>query len=196
MINLPFTFSIKILFRAYILSPLLLILLCGCNNDPQQIKALTDKNAMQEDKATDVVFVYSEQGKAKARLFAHTFIRNESAKPPFTDMKEGLKVEFYDDSLHITSTLTAGYARYYEKQQNILIRNNIVIVNKKGEQLNTEELVWNQNIKKFYTEKFVKITTQSQVLFGDGLEANEDFTWYKIKNLKGTVQVNKTDVPQ
>ena len=116
MINLPFTFSIKILFRAYILSPLLLILLCGCNNDPQQIKALTDKNAMQEDKATDVVFVYSEQGKAKARLFAHTFIRNESAKPPFTDMKEGLKVEFYDDSLHITSTLTAGYARYYEKQ--------------------------------------------------------------------------------
>ena len=196
MINLPFTFSIKILFRAYILGPLLLILLCGCNNDPQQIKALTDKNAMQEDKATDVVFVYSEQGKAKARLFAHTFIRNESAKPPFTDMKEGLKVEFYDDSLHITSTLTAGYARYYEKQQNILIRNNIVIVNKKGEQLNTEELVWNQNIKKFYTEKFVKITTQSQVLFGDGLEANEDFTWYKIKNLKGTVQVNKTDVPQ
>jgi LPS export ABC transporter protein LptC len=196
MINRLTAYSAILGLRATRILPLLLLCLFSCNNDPEQIKALTGKNAIQEDKATDVVFVYSEQGRVKARLFSHTFIRNENAKPPFTDMKDGLKVEFYDDSTKISSTLTAGYARYYEKQQNILIRNNIVIVNKKGEQLNTEELVWNQNIKKFYTEKFVKITTATQVLLGDGLEANEDFTWYKIKNLKGTVQVNKSDVPQ
>ncbi len=174
----------------------ILLTLTACNNDPEQIKALTSKNAVQEDRATDVTFIQSQHGKVKAILSAHIFIRNELAKPPYTDLKDGIKVEFYDDSNKISSTLTAGYARYYEKQGNILIRNNVVIVNKKGEQLNTEELVWNQGVEKFYTEKFVKITTATQVLYGDGLEANKDFTWYHIKNLKGTVQVNKSEVPQ
>lgn len=174
----------------------ILFTLPACNNDPEQIKALTSKNAVQEDKATDVTFIQSQHGKVKATLSAHIFIRNELAKPPYTDLKDGIKVEFYDDSNKVSSTLTAGYARYYEKQGNILIRNNVVIVNKKGEQLNTEELVWNQGVEKFYTEKFVKITTATQVLYGDGLEANKDFTWYHIKNLKGTVQVNKNEVPQ
>ena len=33
-------------------------------------------------------------------------------------------------------------------------------------------------------------------MYGDGLEANEDFTWYRIKNPKGTVRVNKEEMPE
>ena len=71
-----------------------------------------------------------------------------------------------------------------------------MIVNKKGEKLNTEELVWNQSAKKLFTEKFVKITTPTQVMYGDGLEANEDFTWYRILNPKGIVAVDKKEIPE
>lgn len=168
----------------------------SCSNDPKDINALVNKSAAQEDKAYDVTIIISEHGKAKARIFSKEFIRYEHAKPPYLDMKKGIKVEVFGDSLHIESTLTARYARYYEKQGNILIRDSIVVVNKKGEQLNTEELVWNQNIKKFYTEKFVRITTPTQVLYGDGLEANEDFSIYEIKNPKGIVEVKKSELPQ
>jgi hypothetical protein len=31
-------------------------------------------------------------------------------------------------------------------------------------------------------------------MYGDGLEANEDFTWYRILNPKGVVQVDKGEV--
>lgn len=173
-----------------------LVMLAACRNDPKEIDRLVTKQTPQEDRAEDVTILYSEHGKLKARLFAKEFIRNEVAKPPFTDMKKGLKVEFFNDSLKIESVLTARYARYYEKQENVLIRDSIVVVNKKGERLNTEELIWNQSIRKFYTEKFVRITTPTQVMFGDGLEANEDFSWYEIKNPKGIVQVNKSEVPE
>jgi len=177
---------------------ILFLLICAssCKNDPKTILSLTSKSQMQEDRAEDVTILYSKRGKVEARLFAHEFVRNEFAKPPYTDLKKGIKVEFFDDSEKVESTLTARYARYYEKQGNVLIRDSIVVVNKKGEQLNTEELVWNQNIGKFYTEKFVRISTPTQVTYGDGLEANQDFTWYQIKNLKGMVQVNKSEVPQ
>jgi LPS export ABC transporter protein LptC len=174
----------------------LMMFLTSCQNDQQEIDALTAKNSRQEDKASDVTIIYSERGKVKARLFAKEFVRNEIAKPPYTDMKKGLRVEFYNDSLQIENTLTARNARYYDAQGNILIRDSIVIINKKGERLNTEELVWNQQIQKFYTEKFVRITTATQVMYGDGLEANQDFSWYQIKNLKGMVRVNKDQMPQ
>ena len=174
---------------------LLSTLLPACKNNKADIDALVSKNVMQEDKATDVTIILSKNGKVKGRLFSKEFIRNDIAKPPYTDMKNGLKLEMYDDSTQIESTLTAKYARYYEAAGNILVRDSIVVVNKKGERLSTEELVWNQKLEKFYTEKFVRITTATQVIYGDGMEANQDFTWYRITNIKGVLQVNKSDVP-
>ena len=174
-----------------------LMLLCAsCKNDPIEIDRLVNKSTIQEDIAHDVTIIFSKNGKTSARLYAKEFVRNEVARPPFTDLKKGIKMEFFDDSLRVESTLTALYARYYEKQGNILIRDSIVVVNKKGERLQTQELIYNQSIKKFYTEKFVRIHTPTQVMFGDGLEANEDFTWYEIKHPKGIMQVDKTELPE
>lgn len=175
---------------------LLFAMVIGCKNDPKEINALVTKGAQQEDKAEDVTILYSDNGHVKMKLYAKEFVKNDVAKPPYTEMRRGLKVEFFDDSMKVESTLNARYARYYEKQNNILIRDSIVVVNKKGEKLNTEELVWNQSAKKLFTEKFVKITTPTQVMYGDGLEANEDFTWYRILNPKGIVAVDKKEIPE
>lgn len=173
----------------------MLAIVTGCQNKAEDINELLVKINLTEDKAEEVVIIFSEHGKVKARLFATEFIINEHAKPPFMDARKGLRIESYDDSTQLQSTLTAKYARYYMRQGNILIRDSILVVNKKGERLATEELVWNERLKKFYTEKFVQIKTPTQVMFGDGLEANQDFTWYRIENIKGVMQVNKGDVP-
>jgi len=174
---------------------LLLLVVSSCKNKSSDINELLGKVNFTEDKAEQVVIIFSENGKVKGRLFATEFIINEQAKPPFMDARKGLRIESYDDSTQVQSTLTAKYARYYMRQGNILIRDSIVVVNKKGERLATEELVWNEKLKKFYTEKFVRIKTPAQVIFGDGLEANQDFTQYSITNIKGMIQVNKNDVP-
>src|SRR5690606_29227301 len=167
----------------------------SCENKKEDIQMVMDEKDLSQDKAEDVILVYSENAKIVARLFAKQFIRHEDKKKSYIDIKGGLKVEFFDDSLQISNTVTAKKARYYESDKNVIVQDSVVVVNKKGETLNTEELIWNQSIKKFYTNKFVRITTPTQVLFGDGLEANEDFSWYQIKNIKGNVQVEKSVVP-
>lgn len=177
------------------LQGILFLLFLSCGNKTKDINDLMSKAAMQEDKAYGVTIIYSENAKVKARLFANEFIHNEGAKPPYYDARKGLKMEFYNDSTLVESTLTAKYARYYEQEGNILIRDSIIIVNKKGEELKTEELVYNQKLKKFYTEKQVRITSPTQILYGDGLEANEDFSWYNIINIKGMFAVDKSSVP-
>lgn len=174
----------------------LFLTIAACKNDPEQIRALTSGRNRQEDRAEDVTIIHSKDGKVNMRLFAHEFIRNSNARPAYIDMNSKLKMQFYNDSGGVENVLTADSCRFYEVEQNALVWGNVHIVSKKGEELLTAELIWNSHIQKFFTEKPVKIITASQVLYGNGMEANSDFTWYKINNPRGTVMVNKAELPK
>ena len=168
----------------------------ACKNDPNEIRALTGRGNAQEDRATEVTVIYSQDGNVKMKLFAHSFVRNTNAKRPYIDMNNGLKMEFYNDSGMIEDVLTADSSRYYEIQRDFIVWDSVKITTRKGEMLNTDELIWNESIQKFFTEKPVVITTPSEKLYGNGMEANRDFTWYRILHPTGSVQVNKGELPQ
>ena len=174
---------------------ILFCVIAACKNDPEQIRLLTGKSRLHEDRAEGITAIYSKNGKVKARLFAKEYVKNEMAQPPYTDLNKDIRVEFFDDSGALAHVLTADSCRYYDVQGNILVWGNVQILSTRGEQLNTEELIWNQGIQKFFTEKPVKITTGNEVLYGNGMEANQDFTWYQIMNPTGSVQVKKGEVP-
>ena len=57
-------------------------------------------------------------------------------------MKDGLRVDFFDEEAAIKNTLTAKYGRYFESKGNVLVKDSVVIKNVKGETLETEELIW------------------------------------------------------
>lgn len=174
----------------------LIITLSSCSNDPKEIDFYLTKEEASLDRADSVTFIYSEQGKTIAQLRAAHFLRNDRALPPYIDLTGGLNVLFYDDTLGISNTLDAKRARYYEKQGNILIREKVKVVTAKKEILETEELVWNQKLHQFYTDHNVAIHTSTQTIYGKGLVASEDFSWYEIKNIKGSVLVDKNNMPQ
>jgi LPS export ABC transporter protein LptC len=182
--------------KLFAASLLLFLVLFSCKNKQSEIQDIVTKNMLKQDKAEQVTIIYSEGAKVKFRLYADELIRNESALPRYTDFKKGVKLEAFNDSLVVVSVLTAKFARYYEDKQNVLIRDSIIVVNKKGERLSTEELVWNQQLQRFYTQKPVSIRTATQVIYGNGLEANQDFSWYQITNIRGMVRVQKGSVPE
>lgn len=174
------------------------VLFCAipaCKNDPKEIQSLTGKNNIHEDKAEDITGIYSKKGKITARLFAHEYIKNETAKPPYTDLNTHIKVEFYNDSGVLNNTLTADSCRVYDASRNVLMWSNVQVLTAKGEKLEAQELIWNSTIERIFSEKPVTITTNGQVLHGNALEANQDFTWYQIINPKGSVQVQKGEMP-
>lgn len=183
-------------FAGFPILSILFVLMLSCRNDPEKIKLLTGKGNFHEDRAENITGIYSKKGIVKARLYALEYVKNSGAKPPYTDLNRQLKVEFYNDSGVLDNVLTADSCRIYDVEGNALVWGNVQIVSAKGETLNTEELAWNNKIERFFTEKPVKITTGSEVLYGNGLEANQDFTWYQITNPKGSVKVKKEEVPQ
>jgi hypothetical protein len=62
-----------------------------------------------------------------------------------------------------------------------------VVINKEGEVLNTDQLFWDERLKIIYSNAFVKITRPNEVIMGEGFEADETFSRWKIKKIQGTI---------
>lgn len=110
MINRRKIFSTLNLFQGLLFCSLATI--TSCSNSMKDINELVNKSQAQEDVGKDVTVLYSKNGTVQARLFTHELIRKETATPPFVDMKNGLKIEFFDDSAKVKNTLTARNARW------------------------------------------------------------------------------------
>jgi LPS export ABC transporter protein LptC len=89
-----------------------------------------------------------------------------------------IKVDFYKDSLHIESKLTANYANYKEAENKIFLKDNVIIYNVLGDTLWCKEMIWDQNTSKFITDQDVVVKQHNPIakIYGKGLEANQNLT--------------------
>ncbi|MEO8760980.1 MAG: LPS export ABC transporter periplasmic protein LptC [Bacteroidia bacterium] len=160
----------------------------SCQNDVKEIEQATQKEAIfPTERGKKVEILYTDSGQVKVRLTAP--ILNDytyNVKERYTEMPKGLYIEFYNDSNQIKTTLKANYGIKYEQSKKVEVKYNVVVTNSSGEILNTEQLFWDETTQKIYTKEFVKITTKKEVLKGNGLTANQDFTEWEIGNPVGT----------
>jgi LPS export ABC transporter protein LptC len=102
------------------------------------------------------------------------------------EFPKGIYLEFYDETGKLSSTLRANHAYYFKKEDQWRARGKVEVINlAKSEQLHTEELFWMPGKEEIFTEKFVTIKLQKEVIYGEGLEARQDMSSYTIKNPQG-----------
>lgn len=165
-------------------------ILASCENDIKVINSIGNKDFLPVETAKDVETIYSDSARITVIAKAPQYDRYAGEKS-YVEMPKGVSVFFYDTLMHVKSKLTANYAINYEKDKMMEAKNNVVVVNEKGEQLNTEHLVWDQKKAIIYSDKFVKINTGKEILWGDGMEADERFDKWKIKKPKGSITIKE-----
>lgn len=178
--------------RIVVIVPIVLLLFYWvANSGTKDLKNLNQfvKADNLTETGKDVEILYTEKGKAKAKIVTDELTRY-IGQEGITEFKKGLKIYFFDSEGKVENQMSANYGKAYEAEEELYARDNVVIVNTKGDTLNTEELTWKRKDKKIYSNKFVKITTAEEIIFGEGLEANEDFSDYVIKKVKGTIKVD------
>lgn len=162
--------------------------LASCGSQPSTTRStfLQDTSLVTpEERYTNVSMIYSDSANPQLRLSGPLLERYEGDSN-YTLFPKGIHVEFFNDKREVDSKVTSKWAVQYQGEEMMEARDSVVVVNRVGEQLNTQHLIWNSVNRTFYTDSFVTITTPDEVIFGDGLEANEDFTRYKILNIRGT----------
>ncbi len=164
----------------------------SCENDIEKINALTSELNLPDQTGYDVEIAYTDSGKLIGKLFTPELYKYADDKDPYIEFPKGIKVVFYDKNEEFESYIRANWAKYFEKKELWEARNNVVARNvKKGEQLNTEQLFWDQALGIIYSDKFSKIVNADGTFYGEnGFQAKEDLSKWKLKGSKGTVNVS------
>jgi len=150
---------------------------------------------MPTQQGKGITMIYTDSAKLKMIIKAPvTLTFEKDVKETFMIMPNGVNIDFYNEKEKAETTLKANYAIYYPDSKRMEVKYNVEVVNKNGEKLNTEHLIWDEAKKKITSDAFVKIATAKEIIMGKGLESNQDFTQYQIREVTGTIQLNNEEL--
>lgn len=177
--------------RLHMLIPVALVcLLASCGgNDIQQVRKVSRDTEFPVETGRNVTINYTDSGFLKARVFTPLMERYASDDKQYTEMTKGITIYFLTKDKKVESYLKSKYAIRYDRDKKMIARNDVVLVNIKGDTMRTEELLWNEATQRISSEKSVRITTKDEIIIGDGFESNAEFTQYKIFRIRGTVNL-------
>ena len=166
-------------------------MLFACSSDLEKIKEIqiVSEESYPVESLQNAKLIYSDSAIVRVVLNA-TQMNRFMGDEPFLEITNGLKVQFFNTSGNKESELLAQYAKIDEEKNLMEVLNTVKLKNVNGDLLETEHLVWNEKKEILYTEEFVKITTKDEVIYGEGLESNQDFTKYTIKKISGTIMLD------
>ena len=186
---------LKFIFKHTLILLILMLGFGGCQNDISIINSITAEDELPVESGKNVEYIYSDSAIIRAKITTPQLDRYVGKKN-YMEMPKGMHVIFYNKEQEVETNLTADYGIGYDDgsgMNKMEAKRNVVVINEKGERLNTEHLIWDAVTKKIYTKEFVKITTKDEVLLGDGLTADQDFSKYTILHPTGTIAINEND---
>jgi LPS export ABC transporter protein LptC len=162
-------------------------------NDLKKVKALSEKGSGVEVARGVKTYYYGPNGNVKGILSAPVLYRY-LRDTPYMLMDSGLKVDFYNDSLQLQTILTAKKGWYYEKTNDITVRDSVVVTTVEGKKLLTDELNWDPKLQQFYTYKPARLITEGQDVTADsGLVAPGDLSSYRLFKTSGPLKMDPHD---
>lgn len=168
-----------------------ILFLASCENDLSEVNRLFSKNETQVETALEVELLYSDSAILDLRILSPKMLRHIDAQNPRQEFPEGLEIEFFDDAgKTVTARMTARYAERFEDDNKFTVRDSVVWRSQKGEQLETEELIWEEQDDRVHTNKFVVVRRSDEIIYGHGFDSNKDFTRWKIRAIEGRIKSN------
>ena len=168
-----------------------ILLQLACENALRDVEQISAKKlAIPVDKSTGVTIIYSDSARVKAKLITPELLNFKTEKP-YIEMNKGVTVIFYDENQQETSRVKSDYAIRRERENLVELKRNVVVTNNKGETFKSEELVWDETKKRFYSSRLVSITSKDNILYGTSFWANEDFSYYEIVQSTGDLRLRE-----
>ncbi|MCH8554029.1 MAG: LPS export ABC transporter periplasmic protein LptC [Schleiferiaceae bacterium] len=168
-----------------------LCLLVSCVNDPEEVKKATVEDESPLEIQENVRLTYTDSGMVKLILEADRAENFGHTEEPTLVFPEGIFVRFFNEEGEEDSQITSEYAIRYVNKKLWKARGDVVVLNSKGEKLNTEELFWDEEKEIIYSNVFVKMTTEDQIIMGEGFESDQNFTNAEVKKVTGQILLDE-----
>lgn len=144
-------------------------------------------------------FVMSEGGKRRAVIRADRMEQYETEDSTYSvwrTLDDSSRVHSYvfeeGDS---SATILADSVVFFNQEGRYEAYGNVVVRTTEGRRLESEHLTWNQFDRTIRTRRFVRITTPTEDVRGNGLVADEDLETYQIGRFTAEVDVDDEESP-
>lgn len=169
-----------------------MVFFVACSEKMKVNNLLEYDGKFPDESAEEMEVVYSEDGIKNFELFApllNKYYEESDLYVSYMDCPLGITIISYNDDGEKQSILTADYAISEEMKRTMEARNNVVLKNLiKNETIETEQIIWDKNKRKIYSETEVKYTkSDGSVSYGDGFDADERFSKYSVRNPRGEI---------
>ena len=167
-------------------------ILFSCQTNPQQMEEFSKEIDDPVMSSLDVEWFYTKNGEASFKLNTPKMFRFEGEEP-YVEFPQGLELHSFEQEGEQDAYLRADYAIQQMNDKLIEAKGNVLLQNAKGEKLETEFLIWDELKERIYTEEFVKITKQRQVIMGEGFESDIYFSEYTLKKSRGIINLEHAE---
>lgn len=162
-----------------------MLLFYACSPRKKQVVELVPRDSLSSMTTTQVNTLISDSGITRYRIEARKWCIFDRKKPPYWAFEQGIHLEKFDTLFNIDAKIDADTAYYYTQKKLWHLIGNIYVINQKKEEFTTDELFWNENTRKIYSDKYIKIKQEDKTITGYGFESNQNLTQYTIKNSGG-----------
>ncbi|QPH37805.1 hypothetical protein [Pedobacter endophyticus] len=184
-------------FYGYLLA--LPLFLASCSDDDlKKADAIALKKvSLSRDRTLGVEIIYSDSALVKAKGYAPILDKvTPSNGSIYQEMPKGVKIDFFDEKGNINGDLVCDYAIRKDAELKTEFRKNVVVKSAKGDTFSSEELIWDEQKKIFYSNQRVYVKGVDGNL-GDGINfrAPQDFSTYEMETGSGELNMKEGIAP-
>lgn len=170
--------------------------LTSCQDDSTtMVSHPTNPEVVPTMTTSDVQTVISDSGLTRYRITAPLWNMFEEAKQPHWTFPKGVKCEELDKNFKPVSTIKCDSA-YFDKVSSLwVLTGNVSISNVNNDLILTDELMWDQNSHRMYSDAFIHIEKQGRIIEGYGYESNERLTTYQLRQVEAIFPIDERRMP-
>jgi LPS export ABC transporter protein LptC len=158
----------------------LITLLFSCSGTTENGTTEITDEEYPDQESWNATIIITREGETVGYLEANHI--KKFSKKNLTYIEDGLKVDFYNQDGEHTSVLTAEGGMVHDIKQDMIAYGNVVVVSDSGMTLYTDTLRWDNKKQKIISEIPVKITSETDTIYGDSFISDPNLTNYTIIN--------------
>ncbi len=169
-------------------------MLLSCGNPMSVVQQLAADDTSSSIMAKDIEFVRSDSGNIQLVLTAPQLLKHKLDTGEL-EFPMGFDAIMFTPAHDTLTHIRADYGVSSNSMTVIEAEGNVEVHNySNNDRMNSEKLYWNQQTKQIFTRSAVKITMPDKEIYGDSLEALDDFSEYTIYNGRATLEIEEKDL--
>jgi hypothetical protein len=167
----------------------------GCRNlneyDRERVKSVSADSLIKYTEAWQNSIVLIEKGIKRFNLKSEYSRSQDTDSGSVTFASGNVFVEVFDSVGTISRTVECQELTYFGRTSQMELKHHVRVVTNDERRLFADDLLWMESNGKIFSDGFVIILTPSDSIAGIGLVSTDDLSQYTIKNVTGTVTVDR-----